>query len=128
MVAPFASTSQKSGAVVAAAVVDAAGAVGTVVAVVGTAGVAVVEPVRAQLEPVAVAVGKAWAHERMAALRADARGVIGAWPGTLAEARMRIRTTLRSKLELALLEDLARIAYVAARRGWQQESERDCEP
>jgi hypothetical protein len=36
--------------------------------------------------------------------------------------------TLRSKLELALLEDLARIAYVAARRGWQQESERDCEP
>jgi hypothetical protein len=89
---------------------------------------AVAEPARAELEPIAVAIGKAWAHECMEALRADARGVIGAWPGTLAEARMRIRTTLRKRLELALLEDLARIAYVAARRGWQAESEHDWEP
>jgi cold-inducible RNA-binding protein len=97
---------------------------GGVVAVVA----AVAEPARAELEPIAVAIGKAWAHECMEALRADARGVIGAWPGTLAEARMRIRTTLRKRLELALLEDLARIAYVAARRGWQAESEHDWEP
>ena len=103
-------------------------AVAAVGDVVGTAVAGVAEPVRAELEPIAVAIGKAWAHECIEALRADDRGVIGAWPGTLTEARMRIRTTLRKKLEIALFEDLARIAYVAARRGWQEHSEHDCEP
>jgi hypothetical protein len=69
--------------------------------------------------PVAHAVGEAWAHEIVLALRQDDREIVGAWPGTLGEARMRIRVALRSRIAPALLEELARVAYVAARRGWQ---------
>jgi hypothetical protein len=71
------------------------------------------------LEPAATAIGAAWANELVCSLRAVDREVIGAWPGTLGEARMRIRHAMREKLELAVLDELARVAYVAARRGWQ---------
>ena len=77
--------------------------------------------------PIALAVGEAWATETVRALRQDDREIAGAWPGTLGEARMRIRVALRAKLEPQLLEELARIAYVAARRGWQEVSVQDPE-
>jgi hypothetical protein len=71
------------------------------------------------LEPAATAIGAAWANELVSSLRAADREVIGAWPGTLGEARMRIRHAMRTKLELTVIDELARVAYVAARRGWQ---------
>ena len=80
-----------------------------------------------ELEPIAVAVGEAWATEIVMSLRATDREVVGAWPGTLREARMRIRVALRTKLDLEVIEELARVAYVAARRGWKEVSEPDPE-
>ncbi len=80
------------------------------------------------LEPVALAVGQAWATELVHALRSADRDIVGAWPGTLREARMRIRAQVRARIELDEIERLARIAYVAARRDWQQVSEPDLEP
>ena len=71
------------------------------------------------LRSIAIAVGEGWAHELVRSLRSDDREIIGAWPGTLREARMRTRVAVRAKLELALFEELARVAYFAARRAWQ---------
>jgi hypothetical protein len=75
-----------------------------------------------ELRPIATAVGEAWADEVVNSLRTDDREIIGGWPGTLREARVRIRIAVRTKLELHLLEELARVAYLAARRGWQDVS------
>jgi hypothetical protein len=75
------------------------------------------------LSPTAVAVGEAWANELVSALRAQERVVVGAWPGTLREAHMRVRVAVRRKLELAQIDELAKVAYVAARRGWKLESD-----
>jgi hypothetical protein len=77
--------------------------------------------------PIAIAVGEAWAHEVVRSLRSDDREIIGAWPGTLREARMRTRVAVRSKLDLELVEELARVAYLAARRTWQEVSKVDPE-
>lgn len=85
------------------------------------------EPTQPDLHPIAVAVGEAWVTELVHSLQSDDREIIGAWPGTLREARMRIRVVLRSKLDLAVIEELARVAYVAARRGWHERAEPDPE-
>lgn len=79
------------------------------------------------LRSIAIAVGERWANELVRSLRSDDREIIGAWPGTVREARARIRVAVRSRLELHLVEELARVAYVAARRGWQEVSEIDPE-
>jgi hypothetical protein len=81
-----------------------------------------------ELHPLATAVGEAWASELVRSLRAVDREIVGSWPGTLGEARMRIRVALRSKLELHVIEELARVAYIAARRGWLRVSGPDPEP
>ncbi len=65
--------------------------------------------------------------ELVHALRSDERDIIGGWPGTMSEARMRIRAAVRSKLELQLVEELAHVAYLAARGGWQRISNLDPE-
>lgn len=78
------------------------------------------EPTKPDFRPIAVAVGERWATELVVALRSDDREIIGAWPGTMSEARMRIRVAVRSKLELQLVEELAHVAYLAARTGWQK--------
>jgi hypothetical protein len=80
------------------------------------------------LQPLATAVGEAWATELVRSLRSDDREVIGSWPGTLREARMRIRVAVPMRLDPKLLEELARLANLAARRGWLQVSEADPEP
>ena len=85
------------------------------------------EPTATDLQSIAIAVGEAWAHELVGSLRSDDREIIGAWPGTLREARMRTRVAVRSKLELGILEELARVTYVAARRTWQGVSDVDPE-
>jgi hypothetical protein len=80
------------------------------------------------LHPIAVEIGEAWAQETIRTLRSERRAVIGAWPGTIGEARMRIRVVLRRKLDLEQLDGLARVAYVAARRNWHGLAEPDLEP
>ena len=127
--------SRKSGRAVVAVAVAVAAAVTVVAAAVAVAAaeaeaVAVdvaVADVQLDLQPIAIAVGEAWAVELVQSLRAVDRDVVGAWPGTLREARMRIRIALRSKLELHLIDELAHVAYLAARRGWQEVSQPDPE-
>jgi hypothetical protein len=81
-----------------------------------------------EFSPIATAVGEAWADELVRGLRADRREVIGAWPGTMREARMRVLARLRLKLEAPVLDELARVATLAARREWQQVTQPDPEP
>ncbi|MGE0549128.1 MAG: hypothetical protein AB7O24_17405 [Kofleriaceae bacterium] len=85
------------------------------------------KPTEPDFRSLAVAVGDAWARELVHSLRFDDREIIGAWPGTMREARMRIRLAIRSKLQLHLMEELARVAYVSARCGWQAVSKLDPE-
>jgi hypothetical protein len=75
----------------------------------------------------ATAIGTAWASELVRALQAEERDVVGPWPGTLGEARMRVLHALRVKLDTSELEKLARIANVAARSGWLGVAGRDTE-
>jgi hypothetical protein len=79
------------------------------------------------LQPMATAIGEAWVNELVHSLRSEDREVIGPWPGTMSEARMRVLTTLRVKLDTRHLDQLARIANLAARRGWQVVSQTDPE-
>ena len=79
------------------------------------------------LLPLAVAVGEAWVSELVRSLHSEDREVIGAWPGTMSEARRRILASIRTKLDSQHLEELARAANLAARRGWQVVSQTDPE-
>jgi len=81
----------------------------------------------AALSPIATAVGEAWAAELVRTLRANQREIIGAWPGTMREARMRVLARLHRHLDLDLLDELARLVTVAARREWHQVSQPDPE-
>ncbi|HEY5928544.1 MAG TPA: hypothetical protein VIV11_42950 [Kofleriaceae bacterium] len=78
--------------------------------------------------PIATAIGEAWAAELVHSFRASERAIVGAWPGTIREARMRVIARLQRVVDLALLDDLARVATTAARRQWQQVSQPDPEP
>ena len=80
------------------------------------------------LKPIAMGIGEAWAHETIRALRADEREIVGGWPGTIGEAKMRVLAHLQHRLDLDVLTDLARVAIVAARREWLYVAERDPEP
>lgn len=64
--------------------------------------------------------GAAWAGELVHILRADNRKIVGEWPGTMTEARTRVLAQLRRKLDASVLNDLAKVAIVAARCEWQQ--------
>ena len=80
-----------------------------------------------ETRPGADEIGEAWASELVRSLRSEDREVIGPWPGTMSEARMRILASLRMKLDTKHLDQLARIANLAARRGWEEVSETDPE-
>ena len=73
-----------------------------------------------------MAVGAAWAHEMVRALRHDDREIVGAWPGTISEAKMRLLVHLNTR-DLEVLAGLARVATEAARREWLTVAERDPE-
>jgi hypothetical protein len=75
----------------------------------------------------ATRIGEAWAREYVRDLRARSRAPIGAWPGTMTEARMRVASGLSVALDSQRLLELARVANLAARRGWQEVSEPDPE-
>ena len=79
------------------------------------------------LLPVAAAIGEAWASELVRSLRSEERDVIGPWPGTMREARFRVLAQLRMKLDTQHLDQLARAANLAAKRGWEGVSQPDPE-
>lgn len=72
------------------------------------------------LLPLAIAIGEAWASELVQSLHSEDREVIGAWPGTMSEARRRIVASVRISVDVQHLEQLARIVNLAAGRGWQE--------
>jgi len=87
------------------------------------------------LLPLAAAIGEAWAQEFLCDLRSRGRDPIGAWPGTVREARSRVIANLpaaRQRADAALdpdsLQLLARTTYDAARRSWLANAEPDLEP
>ena len=80
-----------------------------------------------ELRPQAAAIGESWVAELVHSLRSDDRDIVGEWPGTLGEARMRIRVAFRRHIDARLLDELARVANLAARRAWQQVCEPDVE-
>lgn len=73
-------------------------------------------------------IGEAWARDYVRELREQERAPVGAWPGTMSEARMRVRVRLALMLEPDRLDELARVANLAARRGWRELCEPDLEP
>ena len=90
-------------------------------------------PELAELVPsVSTALGEAWARDVTSALRAQTRNIVGAWPGTLREARLRVLAGVpavrRSTSDPAVLDTLARAVYDAARRSWDAIAEPDPEP
>jgi hypothetical protein len=76
----------------------------------------------------AASVGEAWCQEYVRELRAQSREIVGGWPGTLREARRRVLAYMPRTIEPLLLDELARITNLAARRGWESVSEPDLEP
>ena len=80
------------------------------------------------LKPIAMAIGEAWAHELVRTLRDEEREIVGAWPGTLSEAKKRVFAQLARTLDLEVLAELARVATEAARREWLRVAESDPEP
>jgi hypothetical protein len=93
---------------------------------VNPAPAAIVEP------SVSSALGEAWAQDVANTLRAQTRGVVGAWPGTLREARSRVLMGLPAArhptFNAASLQAVSRAVYEAARRCWDKLSEPDVEP
>lgn len=79
------------------------------------------------LERIALAIGEAWAHETVQALRNEHREILGAWPGTISEAKMRVLVHLNRTVDAGVLADLARVVTVAARREWVSIAGRDPE-
>lgn len=90
---------------------------------------------RALLERAAGAAGTAWAGEQIVALRTERRRIVGGWPGTMGEARVRSRSSLASTLTgparaarpytAEELEIAARATYASARSAWNANAERE---
>ena len=72
-------------------------------------------------------IGEAWADEHVLELHAQARAPVGAWPGTMSEARRCVVSQLAVGLDPLRLDELARVANLAARRGWREVCEPDPE-
>ena len=88
-------------------------------------------PVKPEVPPelaiLAAELGQAWAHEYVRSLQAQERDIVGAWPGTIREARRHVLARMKHKLEPELLDQLARLTNLSARRGWETVSEPDLE-
>jgi hypothetical protein len=108
-------------------------AAAAVIAAVAAAATSMSDSELELLMPQAAAIGVAWANECAVDLRSNEREVVGAWPGTIREARSRVLSVLpaarmRPTLDTEALQLLARAAYEAARRSWRAMSEPDPEP
>ena len=118
--------------VVVAAVADMTA---TAVAVAVVDAVAVATSTDA-LTSLATSIGEAWVHELVRSLHATDRDVVGAGPGTMREARMRVVAGVQAhgaparaeRIDSSVLDDLARVANLAARRGWAEVTQPDPEP
>ena len=80
-----------------------------------------------ELAELATSIGQTWSQEYVRQLQAQERDIIGAWPGTIREARRQVLARIKTKLEPEQLEQLAKITNLAARRGWETVSEPDLE-
>lgn len=85
-----------------------------------------------ELDAFAAATGRAWAARTVEALRAQDRPLLGAWPGTLREARGQLAVALSSRRDPPLtaerMDVLARATYASARVTWATHAEPDLEP
>lgn len=91
-----------------------------------------VNPCLAELVPsVSSALGEAWARDVANALRAQDRTLVGAWPGTLREARTRVLVAVpvarQPSFDPEALQQLSRAVYDAARKCWDDLAEPDPE-
>jgi hypothetical protein len=80
-----------------------------------------------ELAELAATIGQAWSVVMVQSLEAQGREIVGAWPGTLREARRQVLAKLRVKVEPEQLDQLAKLTNLAARRGWETVSEPDLE-
>lgn len=80
-----------------------------------------------ELSELAATIGQAWAQVMVQSLEAQGREIVGAWPGTLREARRQVLAKLRARVEPEQLDQLAKLTNLAARRGWESVSEPDLE-
>jgi hypothetical protein len=83
--------------------------------------------VPSELVSLANEIGQAWSQTYVRLLQEQERDIVGAWPGTIREARRQVLARIKSKLEPEQLDQLARITNLAARRGWETVSEPDLE-
>jgi hypothetical protein len=82
----------------------------------------------AELTILVAELGKLWAQQYVQSLQAQDRDIVGAWPGTLREARRQVLTRIKPPTsEPQLLDQLARLTNLAARRTWEAISEPDLE-
>jgi hypothetical protein len=76
-----------------------------------------------RLQSLASRAGLAWADACARALQSQRRAVVGAWPGTLTEARGHVLAALavddQGAVSLEILRALARTANRAARDAWR---------
>jgi hypothetical protein len=93
----------------------------------GTAESRPVATVPTELVSLANEIGQAWSQTYVRLLQEQERDIVGAWPGTIREARRQVLARIKSKLEPEQLDQLARITNLAARRGWETVSEPDLE-
>jgi hypothetical protein len=83
--------------------------------------------ISAALQRAVQGAGEAWAVDSANALRDEGRQVTGGWPGTISEARQRVRTCALlqgSSMTSEDLEVLTRLAYETAKKVWLARSER----
>lgn len=80
-----------------------------------------------ELASLATVIGQEWSQTYVRTLQAQERDIVGAWPGTIREARRQVLARIKAKLEPEQLDQLARITNLAARRGWETVSEPDLE-
>jgi hypothetical protein len=80
-----------------------------------------------ELVSLAGEIGQAWSQTYVRNLQAQERDIVGAWPGTIREARRQVLARIKTKLEPEQLDQLAKMTNLAARRGWESVSEPDLE-
>ena len=93
----------------------------------GTGEARPVVEVPSELASLATEIGRAWSQVYVQQLHEQERDIVGAWPGTIREARRQVLARIKTKLEPEVLDQLARITNLAARRGWETVSEPDLE-
>jgi hypothetical protein len=85
------------------------------------------------LERAAVTVGETWARGWLAELGSEGRSAAGGWPGTITQARSRVRVAVtaelaRAKFQPAAADEVdrtARAAYARAREVWLASAKAD---